>query len=83
MTSLGGLEQGLRQLMHGLGYAPEDDFLKIAHVTRGTAEAWRKRGDGPKWLRLGNAIYYPLSGIAEAMNSKVREPRKVAAKELL
>lgn len=73
----------LRQVVHHLGYMPLDDFLRLAGVTAGTAEAWRKRGEGPAWVRLGNAVYYPVEGVSAFLKSRIREPRRVAVKGAL
>jgi hypothetical protein len=41
---------------------------------------WRFNGEGPKWLRIGKVIRYPLSGVEqwekEQMEERVNENKK-------
>jgi hypothetical protein len=46
-------------------------------------EAYRKRGDGPPYVRFGARYYYPRQQLAEYLAERVNERRKVDAKGLL
>lgn len=46
-----------------LGYITEDKFAELGGVTLNTLESWRKNHRGPEWVRLGNAVLYPLAGV--------------------
>jgi predicted site-specific integrase-resolvase len=60
----------------------EEDFQQLAGATANTVEAWRKRGQGPTCIRLGNRYLYPYSAVAAYFESIQRE-RKPVAKALL
>lgn len=77
------LAPDLRQVVQQMGYMPEGDFQRLAGITPSTAEGWRKRGDGPAWVRLGNAVYYPVEGVSSFLKARIREPRRVAVKDAL
>lgn len=72
----------LRRLADDLECLTEEDFQLLADVKPGTAEAWRKRGRGPAWVRLGNRVLYPRAAVSDYLQSLLREP-SVAARSLL
>jgi len=51
--------------------------------TQSTVEAWRKRGQGPAYILLGNRYLYPRKAVAKYLDSITRERTSVAAKEAL
>ncbi|GAA4854538.1 hypothetical protein GCM10023332_02520 [Luteimonas vadosa] len=51
----------------------EEDFRLLAGATQSTIEAWRKRGKGPAYIRLGNRILYPRDAVADHLKSLSRE----------
>lgn len=51
----------------------EEDFQLLADATAGTVEAWRKRGQGPAYIRLGNRYLYPRKAVAKHLESITRE----------
>lgn len=51
----------------------EEDFRLLAGATQGTIEAWRKRGRGPSYVRLGNRFLYPRDAVAEHLRSLARD----------
>ena len=59
------------------------EFRALANITEGTEQAWRKRGQGPAYIRLGTEYYYPIKALAEFMHGRVREHRGVPAKAVL
>ena len=61
----------------------EEDFQLLAGVAGGTTEAWRKRGTGPAYIRLGNRYLYPRKFAVQFLESRVREPKTVDAKAVL
>jgi hypothetical protein len=69
----------VRDLAQRLDALTEDELILLAGVTPGTAEAWRKRGTGPAYVRLGNRVLYPRAAVAEFMGTKTRAPRTAAA----
>lgn len=63
----------IRQMADGLDCLLEDDFRLLAGATRSTVEAWRKRGQGPAYIRLGNRVLYPREAVAAYLKSITRE----------
>lgn len=63
----------IRQMAERLDCMPEEDFRLLAGATAGTVEAWRKRGQGPAYIRLGNRYFYPFNAVAEYMESVKRQ----------
>jgi hypothetical protein len=72
----------LRALANDLECLTEDDFILLTGVTPSTAEAWRKRKQGPSYIRVGNRVFYPKAALADYLKSLVKE-RPNAAKALL
>ncbi len=63
----------IRRMADSLDCLLEDDFRLLAGATRGTVEAWRKRGQGPAYIRLGNRVLYPRDAVSDYLRSIVRE----------
>ncbi|HEV7271789.1 hypothetical protein [Pseudoxanthomonas sp.] len=63
----------LRHMADALDCLLEEDFRLLAGATQGTIEAWRKRGQGPSYIRLGNRVLYPRDAVAEHLKSLARE----------
>ena len=63
----------IRRMAAGLDCLLEDDFRLLAGATRLTVEAWRKRGQGPAYIRLGNRVLYPREAVAAYLKSITRE----------
>lgn len=73
----------VQQLADKLNCATEDDFIALAKVSPITVQNWRKRGDGPPVLLVGNAYLYPLDGLSTWLAGRVRQPRAVSAASVL
>lgn len=70
----------VRHMAEGLDCLIEDDFRLLAGATQSTVEAWRKRGQGPAYIRLGNRVLYPREAVAEYLKSLKRErPARTSA----
>lgn len=73
----------LRELADSLELVPEGDLLAITGWSDETASAYRKRGEGPPWVRLGKHVFYPRTGLRTYIQARVREQRQIPAKGLL
>ncbi len=73
----------LRELAEALGCLTEADFQLLAQATKNTVDAWRRRGTGPAYARIGNRIFYPREAVAELIRSRVRAPSAIDGKGLL
>lgn len=72
----------VRQMAEQLDCFIEEDFQQLAGATPNTVEAWRKRGQGPAYIRLGTRYLYPRKAVAKHLESITRE-RMVLGKALL
>ena len=59
-------------LARSLDFFTEEDFASLAGIKASTAEAWRKRGKGPRFVRLGNRVLYPRDAVLEHLRSLER-----------
>ena len=45
-------------------YVTEREFSEMYHVSRRTAQRWRRAGDGPCWVRIGpRRVVYRLADV--------------------
>ena len=72
----------LQSLADNLACMTEEDFALFANITPSTAEAWRKRHQGPEYIRIGNRVLYPRKAVAKHLESLTRE-RPALGKALL
>lgn len=63
----------VREMADRLDCFIEEDFQLLAGATANTVEAWRKRGQGPAYILIGNRYLYPRKAVAEHLQSLVRE----------
>jgi len=54
----------------------EDAFAKLAGVKISTLQAWRKRGEGPEYILLGNNYLYPIESVQDHLSTLVRARSK-------
>ena len=73
----------VRHMAERLDCFVEEDFQLLAKATEKTVEAWRKRGQGPAYILLGNRYLYPRKAVAKYLDSITRERNSVSAKEAL
>jgi hypothetical protein len=68
--------QGNRTVTDPLSdYTSEHDLpAKVRQKTVRTIRAWRARGEGPPWVRIGRLIYYPNDGIEKWLRSLEQQP---------
>lgn len=74
--------QRLREIADRLNCVTEEDLCILAEAKPGTVEAWRKRGIGPSYVRIGNRVLYPLKDVAAHLETLKRE-RSAPGKALL
>lgn len=82
MSEAAELER-VRQMADKLNCMTEEDFALLANATPGTVEAWRKRGTGPAYIRLGRRYLYPTKAVAKHLESLTREREHVPGKAVL
>jgi hypothetical protein len=63
----------VRGMAESLDCFIEEDFQQLAGATANTIEAWRKRGTGPAYIRLGTRYLYPRKAVAKHLESITRE----------
>lgn len=69
----------INELARSLDYFSEEDFRRLAAITLSTALSWRKRGQGPRCVRLGNRYLYPKDGVREFLKAAEKERPAVTA----
>jgi hypothetical protein len=57
----------------------EDQAAKALHVQKQTMSAWRQRGQGPAFVRIGKLIKYRPSDLRAYVASRVVRPQKQGA----
>ena len=73
----------LRTLADKLDCLTESDIMLLGKLSQSTVEAWRKRGQGPAYILLGNRYLYPRKAVQKYLEGITRERNSVAAKEAL
>lgn len=61
------------ELATQFGTLAESEFLILAGIAPATAKSWRALGRGPPYALIGNAVVYPIAGIAEWIESETRQ----------
>lgn len=69
----------LSVLVDRLDCLTEQDLQLLCDIKDGTEESWRKRGNGPPYVRAGNRYLYPRAGVAQWLAARVRERTVVPA----
>ncbi len=67
----------VREMAGQLDCLIEEDFQLLAGATSNTVEAWRKRGQGPAYIRLGTRYLYPRKAVAKHLESITRERESI------
>ena len=65
----------LRDLADRLDCLTEADLLLLTGTKDITTEQWRKRGEGPGYVRAGKRFLYPRAAVAEWLSGRLRERR--------
>lgn len=60
-------------LMDRLDCFTEADLLLLTDASPSTLEQWRKRGEGPAYIRAVNRFLYPRKGVADWLQTRLRE----------
>ena len=73
----------LHNIADKLDCLTETDIMLLGKLSQSTVEAWRKRGQGPAYILLGNRYLYPRKAVQKYLEGITRERNSVAAKEAL
>lgn len=73
----------VRAIADSLDCITDEDFQLIACITPGTAEAWRKRHQGPEYIRFGNRVLYKRTAVREHLETLTKKRFTVSAKGFL
>jgi hypothetical protein len=66
----------VRELVDRLEYLTEQDVQALADVRPSTVEAWRARGLGPPYVRIGRRYIYPIAGFMQWLNTREQARRE-------
>ena len=70
----------LSEMATRLDCLTEHDLMLLAGITPKTAESWRRRGNGPGYVLIGNRYLYPRQAVQKYMEDRVRVLVPVAAR---
>lgn len=73
----------LGTLAQMVGCLDEDGVATLAGVKPGTLEAWRKRGTGPAYVRLGSNYLYPIEALQAFITSKIKASLAISRQSLV
>lgn len=73
----------LKELARSLNCLTVEDLCVLAGITVTTAEAWRRRGQGPAYAIVGRRVLYPHAAVAKFVAECMRERAAVPAKAVL
>lgn len=73
----------LIELAEKLDCMTETDLMLLGKLSHSTVEAWRKRGQGPAYILLGNRYLYPRKAVAEYLDSITRTRKPMGAEGLI
>ena len=72
--------QRLEALATSLDVLTEEDLQLLVKAEASTVESWRKRGEGPAYVRAGNRFLYPRTAVAEWLAGRVRDRNATSGK---
>ena len=73
----------LGTLAQMVGCLDEHGVATLAGVKASTLEAWRKRGKGPAYVRLGSNYLYPIPALQDFITTKVKANTTIHARGLV
>jgi predicted DNA-binding transcriptional regulator AlpA len=56
----------------------ENEAAAVLHVKPPTLTAWRNRGQGPAYVKVGRLVFYRLSDIKQWLEGRVVRPTVAA-----
>lgn len=71
-----------REMAASLDCFIEEDFQDLSGTTESTLVAWRKRGTGPAYVRLGKNYLYPRPAVVKFLEARTSGSRS-SGKDLL
>ncbi len=83
MQELADAPPSLESLAERLDCLTEAGFIRLTGITSSTADTWRKRHEGPAFVRAGNTVLYPRVAVVEWLSSRLRERKTVSGKAAL
>lgn len=82
-TATGASTDRARVLAQSLDCLTEQDLCALYAIAPSTAEAWRKRHQGPAYILAGNRYLYPRDSVAADLQSRVRTRQPAPGKSML
>lgn len=64
--------------MDGLNLTPDQAAARL-HVSRATLANWRVKGEGPRFLKFGRKVLYPVAELEAFERAHLRTAVHVAA----
>ena len=76
-------DERLVELARQLNCMLETDLMLLGKLSHSTVTAWRKRGQGPAYILLGNRYLYPIQAVAEFLEGQVRSRSNLGKEAIL
>lgn len=77
------IDDRIRAMAERLDCFTEEEFRELADATPLTVEAWRKRGTGPAYIRLGKRFLYPRKDLQRFLLNRLHEPTPLDVRTVL
>lgn len=74
MTEIQEFAEPINRLL--AGYVSEDEMAAARGVGKRALRAERQRGDGPPWVKISRAVFYPEAGFREWLKSIEQRPAR-------
>lgn len=71
------------EIARSLGCLVRRDVCDLGGIKATTLDAWAKRGEGPPYVMFGNERLYPLDAFRAFLAARLRERRRVHARDIL
>ncbi|MNC50575.1 hypothetical protein D3C75_998210 [compost metagenome] len=65
-------------LANSMGYLTENQVALLAMVKLATVEDWRKRGNGPVYIRFGSNFLYDIDDVKDHLKSLTKQRSREA-----
>jgi hypothetical protein len=71
-------ERTPQEMARDLDCLLDDDLQRLADVKASTTEAWRKRGTGPAYVRIGRTVLYPQASLRKFLEARIKRVPEVS-----
>lgn len=66
------MEKDTAALAREMGFLTEEQVALLAKVKVDTLDDWRRKGEGPAYVRFGTAVFYDIDDLRLFLKSRIR-----------